>query len=729
MSQIDKIYSLEIDLKSRPKYNPMEFVQRDTLNKIFITVTNNGQAVSLEDYTYDIILQRPDSAIVKATPALQEGKLVYNVGTTEIEKVGTVVAQIEIFFGQERITTKSFSFTVVEAINNGGIIIDSETNYPVPTGTNDYNNLINKPFIPGKTSDLTNDSDFVAAAVTDALNEQIQEINAADIVKYQSIQVLSFAQERPLILNDFSGYNQPYHPSVLYIANGFNGHKYWMVQTPYPIYGTPYRDRWECPCIYCSNNGIEWVVPEGLTNPIDDLTTSEISNGDYMSDPHLVLRGETLECWYRITHKNMSESDPRYQLPTWVLRKTSTDGVTWGSRETLIDLQEPSTNGVGDMVRSPAIIWDGDKYRMWYVDKLPTVTNRNIVYAESTDGSAWENKETCTLDQYIDPWHIDVNYFDGKYHLLNYVLGAGINYYSSDDGISFTFIKELLAPSGSGFYKTGLYRSVSIKDQNNNIRVYFSSDDGSKTYLGVMSGDSFTDLDIADGQAIITNNAIKNKAGETVKADAISYAPGVTLENMINTILSRLGIVEAVTSKVVVYDTFNRANTTTSLGTADTGQAWQVLLGNWGILNNTAYTPVAYSPSLAVLESNVSNCKVSARITNWDLANQLKSPGICVRVTDTANYFRIIKNDISPSIVLQRREGGTITTLFTSNTLPLANGDKIALNMSGATIQVIYNDTVLTTITSTFNQTATKHGLCTGAGTTIATWDYFEVEA
>ena len=57
---------------------------------------------------------------------------------------------------------------------------------------------------------------------------------------------------KPLTIDDFSGYNQPYHPSVLYFENGFSGYKYWMVQTPCPIGGLPYRDRWECPCIYFS---------------------------------------------------------------------------------------------------------------------------------------------------------------------------------------------------------------------------------------------------------------------------------------------------------------------------------------------------------------------------------------------------------------------------------------------------------------------------------------------
>ena len=48
-------------------------------------------------------------------------------------------------------------------------------------GTGDYNDLINKPTIPSKTSDLTNDSNYVTTTITDGLSTEIQGIkNALD---------------------------------------------------------------------------------------------------------------------------------------------------------------------------------------------------------------------------------------------------------------------------------------------------------------------------------------------------------------------------------------------------------------------------------------------------------------------------------------------------------------------------------------------------------------------
>lgn len=303
---------------------------------------------------------------------------------------------------------------------------------------------------------------------------------------------------KPLQINDFSGYNQPYHPSVIYFNDDLFGYKYWMAQTPYPINGTPYRDRWESPCVYWSNDGINWITNKN-NNPIDDLKNSEIRNSDYFSDPHLVYRDDTkeLECWYRITHK-----DKKMPYPTSLLRKTSNDGLNWSERELLIDFQ--STESLDNMVRSPSILWDSKKkkYRMWYVDTLAMFDNKNIIYAESKNGKKWENKNTIKLNKYIDPWHIDVNYFDEKYHLINYTLtgNKGINYYESNDGVNFKYIKELLKPAKfqkNSFYRAGLYRSCSIK-VNDKIRVYFSASDGISTHIGVMEGENFENLQVVN---------------------------------------------------------------------------------------------------------------------------------------------------------------------------------------------------------------------------------------
>ena len=316
----------------------------------------------------------------------------------------------------------------------------------------------------------------------------------------------------PLYIPTFEGsQNCAFHPSVLYIKNSIPGslfqRRYWMVYTPYPLAGgtAAYLDRWECPCIMCSDDGVNWDIPGSLQNPIDDLTADEITNKDYFSDPHLVFNETTskLECWYRITHVNGAA------LPTTILRKTSSDGYTWSAREIMIDLQA-ANNGVGTMVRSQSIIWDAtaSKYKMWYVDGLADepIPGKNLCYSESSNGTTWSNKVVCSMDTYVDPWHQDTYYNpkDGTYSCLIYAYQGNISrlmYYISTDGINFTFVKEILRVSSQGhFYSKELYRSCTVYNDRDWM-VYFSwtGDTYNPTRgIGLMMGKSMTELEVID---------------------------------------------------------------------------------------------------------------------------------------------------------------------------------------------------------------------------------------
>lgn len=391
--------------------------------------------------------------------------------------------------------------------------------------------------------DVSNDSIFTKSndvnrvfiqvvLVTESLTNQVAQLTneISNTQQHQVIVSSGGGKLNPLYISTPEGYNQPYHPSVLYLDNGWNGYKYWMAQTPYPIGGTPYRDRWEYPCIYASHDGVDWK-PIG-NNPIDNLTQTEIVNVDYFSDPHLVYRPDLnrIECWYRITHRDHGSQDPRFSFPTTIIRKYSTDGITWSERETLIDLQ--STDAVDNMVRSHAVMWDSERkvYRMWWVDKLATVPNRDVVYAESVDGLIWLNKKKCTLTHYIDPWHLDVYYHDGKYHLLNYPSGGNLHHYISDDGINFKFTKTVLKLDKNEFYSDGFYRSCLIHDGE--FKLYFSANTSDRTYIGLMTGDTIDNLNVYNGNYHITRQVFNNLQIENttrVKSEIILSDKGTAL--------------------------------------------------------------------------------------------------------------------------------------------------------------------------------------------------------
>lgn len=297
--------------------------------------------------------------------------------------------------------------------------------------------------------------------------------------------------QKPLEINTFDGSNSPYHPSVLYFENGWNGYKYWMAETPFSPQSKPYEDRNECPSIHVSNDGINWT--EIIKNPIDDLTEKEIEGLDYFSDPHLIFVDDHIECWYRFTHRNgIKEKYNNLQL----VRKTSKDGINWSEREILVNLATNEGDSLGNMVVSPAILYHNGKYRMWYVNS-ESRKYRELSYSESTDGKQWCKKQKCILEGTENmPWHIDVNYIDGKFYLLSYDF-TDITVWESNNGKTFYYIKKLIEPSVTGsFYSYRLYRACIIEDGK--YSIYFSAHDSLKTYIGLIQGTNVNNLKIKD---------------------------------------------------------------------------------------------------------------------------------------------------------------------------------------------------------------------------------------
>ncbi|RBP17810.1 MULTISPECIES: BppU family phage baseplate upper protein [Bacillus] len=207
--------------------------------------------------------------------------------------------------------------------------------------------------------------------------------------------------DNPLIIATYDGLNQTTHPKVVYFENGWSGWKYWMAHTPYPNS----IDRYENPSISVSNDGTNWVNPSGIVNPIDQPTEAEITDKYHMSDTHLLLVNGYLECWYRFNKNGVTDQ---------IMRKKSSDGINWSEREVMYTLSG------NNMALSPAIVFDENKYKMWYV-----TGNFEIKYTESPDGKTWGNIQSVTINtgsKSYRPWHLDVIKYGTNYEML---LNAG----------------------------------------------------------------------------------------------------------------------------------------------------------------------------------------------------------------------------------------------------------------------------------------------------------------
>lgn len=289
----------------------------------------------------------------------------------------------------------------------------------------------------------------------------------------------------------------PWHPSVVYKPEGWNGFKYWMAQTPYPpIEVLPYVDRYELPCIHFSNDGIHWSSIE--SNPIDDLTEDMIARHNYYSDPHLLIRENRMECYYRLT---LLVDQQLENNKTLLLRKTSLDGFVWSESEIVADLRKDSDIDIwGGQIISQAVMWDKNQYKCWYVDRSGYLVDRKINLTTSYDGIHWMKYVQCSLKgKNIDPWHIDVQYYDKKYQMIVFDM-RGLFWFESDDGISFTFVSEILYPTRFfvDFYSEGLYRACSVK-VDDVINIYFSAKNENRASIGLLRTNNRLSFQYIDG--------------------------------------------------------------------------------------------------------------------------------------------------------------------------------------------------------------------------------------
>lgn len=73
-----------------------------------------------------------------------------------------------------------------------------------------------------------------------------------------------FGQLLPTPIPTYDGSGSSVHPSVLHFATGWHGWQYVMAYTPYPLL----RAAYENPSLAVSHDGLVWVTPPGLHNPV-----------------------------------------------------------------------------------------------------------------------------------------------------------------------------------------------------------------------------------------------------------------------------------------------------------------------------------------------------------------------------------------------------------------------------------------------------------------------------
>ena len=285
-----------------------------------------------------------------------------------------------------------------------------------------------------------------------------------------------------------AGENQPTHPSVYIFDEPWNGYKYWLAHSPYP-YGNGEEEN---PCIAVSNDLYYWETPEMLVNPI---ATNEETGCNELKDPHIVYRKDLdrIELWYLGRLSEQLGGDGSSLL---LMRKYSTDGVTWSDYEIMSKTQ----------YLSPSIVWNGQNYQMWSIGYDLFGTTGTISYQESVDGYSWTEPILCTVGTEninIDIWHGSVTEYDGVYY-MSYIDNTDkqeIFYCTSNDGVNFSEQKIIISNEG---YWRNLYRPFLWFDGESYTCIYGIVNEANQWYLSMSTGDSTASL-----QGISTTDCVE----------------------------------------------------------------------------------------------------------------------------------------------------------------------------------------------------------------------------
>ena len=283
-----------------------------------------------------------------------------------------------------------------------------------------------------------------ARALSGTIGDQINSRAEAQM-RIENINDFSLGALTPTTWETPDGTGVVVHPSARYFPNGFNGHHWWAAITPYFNANNQVED----PCILVSEDGTNWVSPEGVDNPLWPAQP-----GGYNSDTHLTQGPDgKLYLFFR----DFSTSE----LPTEKIRCFISDnGIDWTGPTTVTAAGSETRR-----LMSPAVWWDAGENRwvMLAVEITSVPTQIFRLTAPAALGPWTKDASPATISPAWPtgraPWHLDAMPFGSQIvALIQESQGgtsAGGNIYlavSDDAGRTFTRADSPLATGG-------LYRS------------------------------------------------------------------------------------------------------------------------------------------------------------------------------------------------------------------------------------------------------------------------------
>lgn len=270
---------------------------------------------------------------------------------------------------------------------------------------------------------------------------------------------------------------QATHPSIVKFAAPWNGYTYWMGVTPYPGSNDDHED----PNIVASLDGTNWVVPAGLTNPLDDAPGSP---GAYNSDINLVYRADnnTLYAFWRTLDRSLGSNQEKLYY------RSSTNGTTWTAKALVMQVTTPAKS----QLLSPKLRWNGAAWEMWVVDDVPSPSVLRKYTSTGATPTAWGAPVACTITNLPsdeDLWHLDFVEVGGQYIGLFDMQGRDstaaaywLKMATSPDGLTWTLSDDEVIP------RTGQWHNLIYKSTMLPIIDSFGNVDFDVWYAGALVG-------------------------------------------------------------------------------------------------------------------------------------------------------------------------------------------------------------------------------------------------
>ena len=426
-----------------------------------------------------------------------------------------------------------------------------------------------------------------------------------------------------------------------------------------------------------------YVISIDTTAPI---VTPSILTGTYTSTQSVTLSvNESATIYYTLDGSTPTTSSTVYTAPISI---TNTTTLKYFAKDLANNISSVQTQTY-TIDTTPPVITINPAAGIYNSTKLVTLSaNETATIYYTTDGSTPTQSSTV----YSTPLSISAT--------------TTLKYFGKDTAgnISNTqtalFTIDTVAPDPVTSLTSGTILSTSVvinwvlsgSSDVANYEVAYSTDGSNYTVASSLINSSVTSY---------TVNGLNMSTTYIIRVIAIDNAGNRSNPTTVNATTAA-----GSSAPVVQSDSFDRANSTSTLGSASVVTngfgSWTVYGATYGISSNQGYKVSAQTGSVAVVESYATDATVSLKFA----VNTVNSK-LVFRFVGYSSYLAVVNNTTNYLII--KRNLGTTTTLGTINVTP-ANGDVISVALSGSSITAKINGANSTTVTETLNMNESMYG-------------------